>query len=169
MRESLRNSILSSRTALFNMAKDCCWNQLSNNCLYLLSEIEDTEENFHEQRRRRRQQNSLKTPQTLAQILPTLEEIYDNLYDVNLYVYHAKKRITLIEIQYYPISSLDSAYAEKVRHRAPMFHSKITIPPYRKDDEEKFDINWELGGIKHRWKMFWWWRKGKRGIENHPG
>jgi len=36
-----------------------------------------------------------------------------------------------------------------------MFHCKVAIPPYQKNKSEKYDVNWELGGVRHEWKMFW--------------
>lgn len=46
-----------------------------------------------------------------------------------------------------------------------MLHCKISIPPYvKKDKIKKFDINWELGGLRYKWNMFRW--KTKYQIEN---
>ncbi len=35
-----------------------------------------------------------------------------------------------------------------------MLHCKIGLPNYRTNDTDKFDINWELGGIRHDWNSF---------------
>ena len=41
-----------------------------------------------------------------------------------------------------------------------MLHCKVTHPSYIKELpnstklEKKFDVNWELGGIRHEWKSF---------------
>jgi hypothetical protein len=35
-----------------------------------------------------------------------------------------------------------------------MLHCKVGLPHYRKNDNEKFDVNWELGGIRHEWNIF---------------
>ena len=43
-----------------------------------------------------------------------------------------------------------------------MLHCKVSIPPYRANKpnaykkERRFDINWELGGIKHEWNKLLW-------------
>lgn len=35
-----------------------------------------------------------------------------------------------------------------------MLHCKVGLPNYRRNDTDKFDINWELGGIRHEWNSF---------------
>ncbi len=76
------------------------------------------------------------------------------MYDINLYIYKSKKESTIIEIQYYLKSSLESDFYKTVKNNESMLHSKIKLPNYRKNDTYKFDINWELGGIRHEWNSF---------------
>ena len=71
-----------------------------------------------------------------------------------MYIYKSKKESTIIEIQYYPKSLLESEFYETVKNNNPMLHCKVGIPNYRKNDREKFDVNWELGGIRHEWNIF---------------
>jgi len=146
---------------LLKMARNLTWNNISNNCKYILTEIIDSEKNFSEQNKLRRQLNKLKIPKDLNQIVPDLEAIFENIYDLNLYVYKAKSELTIIEIQYYPKTALTVDFFEKIKDNSPMLHCKIAIPQYADDNKTKFDINWEFGGLKHQWKMFWW----RQGIE----
>ncbi len=49
-----------------------------------------------------------------------------------------------------------------------MLHSKVSTPPYASGltntTKKKFDIHWELGGIRHQWNLFWYWRRYKSKI-----
>ena len=136
------------------MARNSCWNKISDNTSYIISGIVDDEQNFLVKRIERKKANEKKKPKSLEQITAELKDTYENLYDINLYVYKSKKESTIIEIQYYPKSSLESDFFETVKDNEPMLHSKIGLPSYRKNDTEKFDVNWELGGIRHEWNNF---------------
>ena len=35
-----------------------------------------------------------------------------------------------------------------------MLHMKIGIPIYVNNKTEKYDVNWELGGIRYKWNNF---------------
>ncbi|MGB1248861.1 MAG: hypothetical protein ACPG4Z_08230 [Chitinophagales bacterium] len=70
-----------------------------------------------------------------------LKSIYTNIYDINLNVYHVKKKNTIIVIRYFPKSSLDKKHFELVKDKSPMVHSKLSIPLYREYNEAKFDVN----------------------------
>lgn len=163
--DSIDKNLKSLTDNLLEMARNRTWNEISNNCKYILTEIIDSEKNFLELRKIRKQCNDLKIPKDLKQIVPDLKAIFENIYDLNLYVYKAKAELTIIEIQYYPKSSLDKDYFEKVKDNQPMAHCKITNPPYAADNKIKFDINWELGGLRHEWKMFWWRQEIKKEIK----
>lgn len=58
-------------------------------------------ENFGEIRKSRCKVNRYKIPQPLDQVIKVLSVEYTDLYDVNLYVYKALKKETVIEIPYY--------------------------------------------------------------------
>jgi len=128
---------------LLEMARNLTWNEISGDCKYILTEIIDSDKNFIEQRKIRKRLNDLKIPKELNQIVSVLKDIFEDIYDLNLYVYKAKAEQTIIEIQYYPKSSLDKDYFEKVKDNSPMHHCKISTPPYLNDNKIKFDINWE--------------------------
>lgn len=162
-KENLHNDLAEATKKLLEMARDYSWNTISNNCLYIISEIKESNgKNFFEQRRIRKKENRNKEPKPLQIVAAELEGIYENLYDVVLYVYHSTSKQTVVEIQHYPKSSLDKDYLEKVKDNDPMLHCKVAIPPYSNDNKSKIDINWELGGLRHEWKMFWWKKKTKK-------
>lgn len=81
---------------------------------------------------------------------------------MNFYTYRAEKKRTIIEIQYFLKSQLDSEFASKVENQEPMIHCKLPLPPYQVDNSEQFDINWHFGGWRHKWRMFKLKRQLKR-------
>jgi hypothetical protein len=152
---TLESQIRAAVPKLLDMAKELTWNKLSDNCKFIMTEIKNNEENFNIQRRLRKKENDLKIPVTLSEIMPILLSLYDNFYDVNLYIYKATKKLTVIDINYYLKSSLDKDYRQKVLHDESMFHCKISMPPWQNDKEKKFDINWEHKERLTKWKLFW--------------
>jgi hypothetical protein len=164
--EDIYKDLTAATKSLLDLARDLCFNDINDNCLYIISEIRNSEKNFQELNRIRIKENSLKTPKPLVDILPGLEALYSNFYDVNLYVYKADKQATIIEIQYFPRSSLDIDYRKKTESRQTMLHCKVATPSYSSDTKEKFDINWEFEPLHHKWKMFWWRFKKKRDFKN---
>lgn len=156
MRKDLRKKTEKAILNLFDLAKQCCWNKISTNCQFIISEIKNLEGgDFLKQRIQQKKINDKKIPVSLNEILYELQNIYESVYDLNFYIYHAKKNTTIIEIQYYSKKSLNKGDFEILRKNQPMFHSKIRNPLYQKK-QEKFDVNWEQGGWRHNWKMFWW-------------
>ena len=154
--ESLKVDIADAVSKLLEMAEVSCWNTISDNCEFILSEIDVNEElNFFDQRKKRKRLNSLKQTISISQVTEQLEEMYTNLYDVNLHVYRAAKTLTIIEIKYLLKSTIDTEYQKKINDKDPMLHCELPIPPYRKNKIDKYDINWELGGFRHKYNMFW--------------
>ena len=133
------------------MARNSCWNKISDNTSYIISEIKNGVPN----RTERKKANNKKKPKSLGKITTELKAFYENLYDINLYIYKSEKESTIIEIQYYPKSSLESDFFETVKDNEPMLHMKIGIPPLLNNKTEKYDVNWELGGIRYEWNFFW--------------
>lgn len=162
-KENLYNDLKNATGKLLEMARDHSWNTISENCLYIINEIKNSNgKNFFEQRKIRNKENQNKEPRPLQLITLELEAIYENLYDVNLYIYKVTSNSTMVEIRFYPKSSLDKDYLEKVISNEPMLHCKVPIPPYSNEGKSKFDINWELGGFRHRWKMYWWRKRTRK-------
>lgn len=164
--ENLEIDIKNGVEQLLKMAKNLCWNKISSNCLFILSEIEEGGgQNFLEIQRIRNHKNNKKTPKRLNDIVLELSKIYDILYDVNLFIYKAESKRTIIEIRYYPKYSLDKDYLLLVKDNPPMWHSKLTLPPYHEKGKSKFDVNWEQGGFRHFWKLFWWKMKKEKSFK----
>ncbi len=138
-------------STLLEMARNSCWNRISDNTSYIITEIKNDIPN----RTERKISNDKKIPKSLEEITLELKAIYENLYDINLFIYKSEKKSTIIEIQYYPKSSLESEFYEAVKNNDPMIHMKIGIPPYVISKTEKYDVNWQLGGIRYEWNSLW--------------
>lgn len=152
---TLQKEIEEAVPKLLEMAGELTYNKISGNFKFILSEIKDDEENFYVQGQRRKEENNKKIPVILPELMPTLHDIYENLYDINLHIYRAAKNMTIIEVRYYPKSSLDPDYRPKVLHNPPMLHCKIAYPPWLSNKKEKFDINWEHYEGLNRLRQLW--------------
>ncbi|GAA3936909.1 hypothetical protein GO495_13640 [Chitinophaga oryziterrae] len=152
--DSLQQEIQEAIPELLNMARGMSWNKISNNCKFILTEIKDSNRSFNDQRMLLKKENDKKTPLLFQQVIPILQTLYKNLYDINLYIYKSSKDLTVIDIRYYQKSSLDKDYRQKVTDSPPMIHSKVAIPAWLLNKNEKFDINWERKLWLIRWKLF---------------
>lgn len=148
------NPLKEASFSLLDMVRNSCWNNVSNNVLYILSEIKNDELNPKQQLKIREKLNNQKNPISLEEVSTQLQQMYDNLYDINLEIYYSKRNLTIIEIRYYLKSSLDTNFLKTVINTPPMLHCKVGIPPYAMFKTKKYDVNWHLGGIKHQWKLF---------------
>lgn len=166
---TLYNHLTQATGFLLETARKLSWNTITDNCLYLTSEIENSTQDFCGVSKLRKQRNDQKVPLSLADVMPELLSLYNNLHDINLFVYRAKRNITIVEIAYYLKTSLDAEYRETIISDPPMLHCKVPIPHYRALKEEldkKFDINWQLNPLNHRLRVFWMRLKYKMGM--HP-
>jgi len=159
---TLQNEIEGAVSKLLTMAKELTWNYISSNCKFILSEINDKEENVFRQWQLTRQENERKKPLSLEEALNVLQQIYEDIYDINLHIYKSSEKETVIDIRYFLKSSLDIDFRQKVRDKPPMLHSKVAIPPWLIDRNKKFDLNWQHKRYLWRWKTFWALRKLKR-------
>jgi hypothetical protein len=166
-KNNLEQNLREATSILLGIADNSCWNKISDNTSYIITEIVNDERNFFDKLIERKKVNDKKKPKSLEQITAELQGLFRNLYDINLYIYKSKKESTIIEIQYYPKSSLESDFYETVKEKEPMLHCKIGLPNYRKNDTEKFDVNWELGGIRHELNLFWYRLNFKWKYRNH--
>jgi hypothetical protein len=167
--ETLEKDITAATVSLLEMARVVSWNTISNNCVFILTEIKNIDgENFFDTRKRRKKANDVKKPLPLTNLLPLLTELYTYMYDINLYVYRAWKKYTVIEMAYYPKSALDNDFRQTVMNNNPMLHARVALPLYHEDKKEKFNINWEHNTPGHRWKMFHWNRKAKKLLLSRP-
>jgi hypothetical protein len=146
---------------LLDLARQLSWNTISNRCQFILSEIKDSEQNFDVKRVTRIKENAKKIPVSLSEMMPTLQNLYVDMYDINLHIHRADSRLTVVDIRYYLKSSLDPECREKIGHTLPMLHCKVATPPWLSEKKEKFDINWEHKQWMIRWKQFWTRRKVK--------
>jgi len=165
-KETFEQDMKDAVSSLLEIARTSCWNIISDNCVYIISEIKDSHENSHQQRITRNKINKKKIPQSFEEMIEQMKSIYSIIYDVNFFVYKSEKHRTIIDVRYYPKTNFDKDYLEEVKDKTPMIYCKIPIPPYisnfNKNKQEKFDVNWELGGIRNQWKMFWWRRRMRR-------
>ncbi|MFT3932375.1 MAG: hypothetical protein QM726_02070 [Chitinophagaceae bacterium] len=160
--ETLQDEMREAIPLLLKMARDITWNKISDNCKFILTEIIDSSDNFHIQRQKNKKENDKKKHVSFSEIMLPLQKIYDNLYDINLCIYKAKRNLTIIDIRYYPKSSLHANYRREVSQKPPMIHCKVATPPWLNDKNEKFDINWEHYASTIKWKLFWARRKFKK-------
>lgn len=152
--EGLKENIEICIVNLQRLAQVCCWNKISPNFAFIVSDFNDFERsNFFDQRKARNKINKSKPILSLDAAIEILNKEYQDLYDVNLYIFKAHKKETIIEIQYYRKSNFEPDYLMLVKNDKPMYHSKISKPYYAGNDN-KFDINWELGGVRHLWNHF---------------
>ncbi|RZJ88593.1 MAG: hypothetical protein EOO60_10895 [Hymenobacter sp.] len=144
---------------LLQLARSLTWNNISDNCIFIISEITDEPTNAYQRQRLTKRLNDAKRPLSLAALAPALHQLHGNLHDINLYVYRAAPEVTVVDIRYYPRSSLSPAYREQVATRPPMLHVKVTPPPWVAwaQPPPKFDINWEHQVIWTWWRT-WWFR-----------
>ncbi len=154
-KDTLQKEIEEAIPKLLDLARELSWRKISENCKFILTEIKDNEENFHVKRVLQKKENDKKAPMTFPEIFPLLQNFYGNLYDINLHIHRACKRFTVIDIRYYPKSSLDPNYRQKVLNNPPMLHCRVAQPPWFSNKNEKFDINWEHNQWVIGWKLFW--------------
>lgn len=165
MEKNIEKEIKNATSTLLEIVNQSCYNNISKKLMFILSNIKEVEgENSFVQLHNRRRINKLKKPKNFNEIINEVKQFYDEAYDINLFVYKSEKHKTIIEIRYFLKSDLDPDYLKKVTNNPPMLHCKVSIPPYIGTRKEKFDVNWELGGIKYNWNLFWWKRKHQKEI-----
>lgn len=165
-KENIHKELSDAVQSLLQLARDLSYNKISDNCSFIISEVNQSEKNVFEKTKNRKSINDKKVPKSFIEIVAEVEAIFPNLYDVNLYIYKAKKNETIIEIQYFPRISLDLDYQKATANQETMLNYKVSLPNYAANSDEKFDINWEHGPLNHLWKQFWWRQKIKRDLKN---
>lgn len=152
---TLEKEIKELSIELLRLAEELTWNKISGNCRFILSEIKNSNQNFDIRRKIMIKENDKKKPAILPELMPVLQELYKNIYDINLEIYKATKTMTIIDIRYYLKTSLDKDYMQTVLHNPPMLHCKVALPPGQHGKEAKFDINWQHKPWLIKWKLFW--------------
>ncbi|WP_196887960.1 hypothetical protein [Aureivirga sp. CE67] len=153
-KDNFQYKLKSASNSLIETARKHAWNSISENCLYILSEYNKNDSTLNS--KEKKVKNLKKTPISLEEIIPSLEKIYDDLYEIDLIFFKSKSKFTIIEILYIRKSSFEKVYYETIKNNSPMLHCKVQLPPYLKQKEKKFDINWHLGGLRHQWNSFCW-------------
>jgi hypothetical protein len=125
---------------LLAMARTLTWNGISDNCVFILSEIQDSQDNLHVQRRNMVLENKAKHPQPLQAILLDLSRIFSESYDINFYIFRAERKRTIIDVRFYSKSALTTSFRQQVADNPSMLHAKVTLPLHHQ--KGKFDINW---------------------------
>jgi hypothetical protein len=140
---------------LLQMARTRTCNRISDNCKFILSEIKQSQLLAPNYRTLWKKENDRKLPLSFDEFWPAMEKLYENLYDINLHIYKATKKLTIIEIRYYPRTSLEEDYRQRAVGSEPLLHCKIEIPPWLDQEKKKFDINWQHYETVINWKTFW--------------
>ena len=60
--------------------------------------------------------------------------------------------MTIIDIRYYPKSSLNEDFRLTVINNSPMLHCKVAIPPWLAEEKSKFNVNWKHYPLFNKWK-----------------
>jgi hypothetical protein len=154
-RDIIKRVIKQSTLDLYKIIEKECWNNISTNTLYFISEIKHpVDGDIVEYRKNDLKKNQKKKPLSLNKVVEHFKEFYDDCYDINLHVFKSRKNVTIIDVKYFLKTSLDSSAYFDVKDRAPMVHAKFILPPYRANDYEKHDVNWQLGGFTHFWRKY---------------
>lgn len=141
----LRRQIGSGGTTGARTGRTLTRNDISDHCLFILSEITDEPTNAHQRRRVTKRLNDAKQPLPLADLAPALHQLHGNLHDINLYIYWATREVTIVDVCYYFRSSLAPTYRAQVAELPPMLYMKVATPPWLALAEPlpRFNINWE--------------------------
>jgi hypothetical protein len=135
---AFEESLTNMYASLLKMAKEITYNNISDNCRFILNEIKNSDTNSFEGQRKRIKENNKQPKVDFKEVVMQLLKIYPNLYDINLYIHKSTKHLTVIDIRYYLKSSLGEEFEEKEKNNAPMIHCKISLPPYQSEKKEKF-------------------------------
>ncbi len=164
-KENTHKELSDAVQSLLQLARKLSYTKISDNCSFIISEIKQSDKSTFEQTKNRKSINDKKVPKSFIEIVREVEALYPNLYDVNLYIYKANKNNTIIEIQYFPRTSLDLDYQKATSNQETILHYKVSLPNYAANTNQKFDINWEHGTPNHLWKQFWWRQRTKRDLK----
>ncbi len=160
-KESLYTELSEAVQSLLKLARESSYNNISDNCFFIILETKHDYINSFERNILRKIENKRKKAKTLLKITDELEFLYPNIYDVHLYIYKAKKNSTIIEIEYSPRSSSISDNNKDIQPQEPRIYCQVPIPIYSYYKKDKFDINWQLNTVNHKWRMFLWKLKNK--------
>lgn len=125
------------------LAEKSCTNMISENFVYILSQININESgNAFSQRAKRIKENDIKKAIDIEDAGRMLYKHFIDLYDVNIFIHRSETNRTIIDLRYVLKSSFEQEHKSKIYQNAPMFHAKLSIPPML-ENNEKFNVNWE--------------------------
>ncbi|MBK8556016.1 MAG: hypothetical protein IPL65_09755 [Lewinellaceae bacterium] len=102
-KEHLQQDLTAATEKLLDLAKAHAWNAISDNCLYIISEVEAAvDQNFFAVRKIRKQSNQHKQPKPLPGAVSELKRIYVDLYDVYS-KYSGLRMLTCPQYKYSPM------------------------------------------------------------------
>jgi len=135
-KETLEERLDDATRSLLEIARDNAWNNIADNCLFILSENINQFDN-----KGRKAANDKKVPKPLSELMPVLLKLYDDVYEFDLYIYKSSKEQTVIEIEY------AIKWPDTPANTTPYLHAKISIPSYAAEfdvfkTKRKFDVNW---------------------------
>lgn len=153
--ENLKIEVEEATKRLLRLARESTWNKISNNCLFILSEIKNSDDNLHLERKKKIAENNQKIPVGLEELMPELLAQYNNLYDINLEIFKASKEVAIVDIRCYLKSSIDEEFRKTIIEKPPMLHCHVLPPPWLFESNKEFDINWQHRSVLTKWKLFW--------------
>ncbi|MFT5779729.1 MAG: phosphoribosylformylglycinamidine (FGAM) synthase PurS component [Crocinitomicaceae bacterium] len=137
------------------LAERFCTNSVSDNYEYIHSEIEiNPRRNLQIERIERIKANNKKETLSLETACLFLFKKYSDLFDINVCIHRSHRSKTVIDIRYLLKSSLESSEREVEENVEPMYHAKLTNPPYLLKEGEKYDVNWEHRTFNTRWRLY---------------
>lgn len=145
-KDNLSHAIQEATIKLLELAREHSWNKISSNVKYVLQKIKaDTIIDKN---------NLLKLDSEF--IIEELISEFENIHLIELFILKASKKETIVLIEILEKSELAFEHQKTVEKDPPMLHCKVPIPPYIDTKRKnKFDINWQLGTLEYKWKMFW--------------
>lgn len=165
--ENLHLKIKDATHELLEMAREFSWNRISSNVRYVTKKVNletiERKNNF-EINRIRKMILSSQERLSLESAILQLNAEFDNIYLIELYVFKATRRETIVEIEILEKSELRAKYENIAVDECPTLHGKVPIPlyiGYKNKDKYKFDINWQLETFEYKWKMFWFGMKNQ--------
>ncbi|MBT8244704.1 MAG: hypothetical protein HKP48_11480 [Winogradskyella sp.] len=75
-KNNLELNLKEATSSLLEMVRNSCWNKISDNTSYIISEIINDERNFFDKRIERKKANEKKNPKSLEQITAELNPFY---------------------------------------------------------------------------------------------
>lgn len=162
--ENLNLKLQDATSKLLEMARNLTWNKISNNVKFLIKKVrvKEAAENLFEEIRIRKKLLNSKEKLNLDTAVNQLNLEFENIYLIDLYIFKADKKETIVEIEVLEKSELDIEYRKTILDNPPMLHCKVAMPPYIGFEKKKeFDINWQLETIEYKWEIFFWRIKHK--------